>query len=96
MTTTAQSNLGEVQDEAADTAIDPVLFPRRHPLIFTRSEAAAYLGLKSTRSLRTVEKEFGLQGHRPAGKEKLYHREELDDAAKKMFGKDLRQSGGKP
>lgn len=87
----------DIEDEsAADTAIDPVAFPRRHRSIFTKAEAAAYLGLQSTRSLRAVEKNFHLVGRRPAGREKLYHRDELDAAAKKMFGKDLKKDGAKP
>lgn len=92
----AQAKQSEAADEAADTAIDPVLFPRRHPSIFTRAEAAAYLGLKSTRSLHSVERDFGLVGHIPAGREKLYHRDDLDRTAAKMFGKDLPAGRMKP
>ena len=61
-------------------------------MIFTRAEAAAYLGL-SIRSLITVERHFGLVGSIPAGKEKLYWKEDLDRAAEKMFGRDM---PGKP
>lgn len=92
----AQIKQPHSEDDAADTAIDPVSFPRRHPSIFTRAEATAYLGLKSTRSLHSVEKDFGLTGHRPAGREKLYHRDDLDRAAEKMFGKDLPAGRSKP
>lgn len=82
------SRTENTREDAADSAIDPVAFPRRHPCIFTRAEAAAHLGLKSTQSLRTLEKEFGLRGRRPAGKEMLFYVDELDACARKMFGKD--------
>ncbi len=65
---------------------------RKHPDLFTREEAAAYLHLSSVRSLETLRKPpekggFGLSGHRPTGRGYLYHREELDKVALRMIGK---------
>lgn len=65
----------------------PTATPRRHPDIFTAEEAVAYLHLESVRSLDTLRDEGLLTGHRPVGKGYLYHREDLDTCALKMFGK---------
>lgn len=61
--------------------------PRRHKDIFTGPEAAAYLGLSGKTALATLAREFGLPQQKPVGKQFLYHREDLDRVAMKMFGK---------
>lgn len=60
---------------------------RRHPDIFTPGEAAEYLRMESERSLETAADKFGLVGFR-VGKGLMYWREDLDQCAKRMFGRD--------
>lgn len=61
---------------------------RRHPDIFKPDEAAAYLGLPSTESLKKLAKENILKGYDGWTNYHLYHREDLDRAARVMFGRD--------
>ena len=60
---------------------------RRHPDLFTAEEAADYLRLESVNSLRTIRDQFGLVGH-TAGKGYVYWREDLDNAALRIVGRD--------
>jgi hypothetical protein len=58
---------------------------RRHPDLFTPKEAAHYLGLKSERTLDLLRRDRDLLG-RIVGKGYLYHREDLDACALRIFG----------
>lgn len=58
---------------------------RRHPDLFTRDEAAAYLHLETAETLRWLEEQGWLTGYM-VGKVKMYHRRDLDACAFKMFG----------
>jgi hypothetical protein len=61
---------------------------RRHPDIFTPEEAAAYLRLDSERQLENLRENYGLVGFPGVGKSFRYWRDDLDAAAKRMFGRD--------
>lgn len=78
--------LGAVGRKVIPAPADQVM--EKHPDIFTREEAAVYLHAKSVRSIETIEENFGLVGIVPFGKEKLFHRSELDRVTLKMFGLD--------
>lgn len=60
---------------------------RLHPDLFTAEEAFQYLRLHSVESLRTLEDKDMLKAAVGFTKYKLYHREDLDDCARRMFGK---------
>lgn len=59
--------------------------PRRHPDLFTASEATAYLSV-SEAQLETLTKDFGLIGH-PVGRTKVFWREDLERTAYLMVGR---------
>lgn len=60
--------------------------PRIHPDLFTADEAYQYLRLASAESLRHLEKLDMLKGATGFTKHKLYHRNDLDECARRMFG----------
>lgn len=66
---------------------------RKHPDLFTPDEAAEYLHLDSVRGLDTLRKDFGLTGYAGVGKSYLYWREDLDNVALKIVGRDPAQHG---
>jgi hypothetical protein len=59
---------------------------RCHPDIFTSEEAAAYLRLPTEATLEWLRQNGFLDGHM-IGKTLMYHREDLDACAYRMFGK---------
>lgn len=61
--------------------------PRIHPDLFTADEAFQYLRLASVESLRHLEKLNMLKAATGFTKHKLYHRDDLDACALRMFGK---------
>lgn len=66
---------------------------RQHPDIFTPDEALAYLHLESVRSLEILENDFGLQGFKGVGKSRMYHRDDLDAAVLRWFGRTPSKKG---
>lgn len=64
---------------------------RRHPDLFTPAEAAAYLHLDSEKSLETLRKDYGLAGHAGVSKGFMYWREDLDNVALRIVGRDGQQ-----
>jgi hypothetical protein len=59
---------------------------RLHPDVFTAEEAAAYLHLENVATLEWLREKDCLIGH-IIGKAYMYHREDLDDCAGRMFDK---------
>jgi len=68
-----------------DTIPSPVPV-RRHPDLFSEEEAATYLCLEGPRSLEWVREHFGLVNF-VFGRRPVYHREDLDVAARRMTGR---------
>jgi hypothetical protein len=66
------------------------LTTRRHPDLFTKDEAAAYLCMDSVRTLEWAEEKFHLASY-DVGRCKVYHRADLDACALRMTGKDVSQ-----
>jgi hypothetical protein len=60
---------------------------RRHPDLFTPDEAAEYLHLEGPQCLAALRDAYQLTGRR-VGKGFMYHREELDTCALRIFDKD--------
>lgn len=60
----------------------------RHPDIYTKEEAVAYLCLSTPEALKKLKAEGLLKGFGGWTKEDLYWREDLDKCARRMFGRD--------
>lgn len=80
-----------MQPDNSTTASAPPTVPvRRHPDLFTKEEAAAYLCMDSVRTLEWAEKHFQLCYHM-VGQSKVYHRADLDACVLRLTGKDQPQ-----
>lgn len=74
----------KTNDQASEKSSAPV---RLHPDLFTAEEAYQYLRLHSVESLRTLEQKDMLKAAVGLTRHKLYHREDLDECVRRMFGK---------
>ena len=65
----------------------------QHRDIFTPAQAAAYLGLSSEEALKALKSKGMLKGYSGWARYDLYHREDLDECARRMFGRDQAGKG---